>query len=118
LQVPTQAIDTSAAAAVAANLLLQHTHPLSAPGSPTPLAAQHPITESVVKRGSSALRHAKEAVANPVLKQLESVFGPAPLAQETMRRFTRGEKIARTQRLRGTTNFHAGQPIVPRRSVG
>jgi hypothetical protein len=71
-----------------------------------------------VKRGSSALRHVKEMLNKPVSSQLEGVFGPAPVAPETMRRFLKGEKVARTQRARGSTSFHAGQPTVPHRSVG
>jgi hypothetical protein len=118
LQVPTVAIDTSTAAAVAANLLLQHTHPAGGSGSLTALVPAHPATAPAVKRGSSALRHAKENAANPVVKQLQSVFGPAALPPETMRRFAKGAKIARAQRLRGTTSFHSAQPNVPHRSVG
>jgi hypothetical protein len=35
-----------------------------------------------------------------------------------MRRFLKGQKPARTQGVRGSTNFHSGQSTVAHRSVG
>ena len=114
LDVPPSVIDTSSAAEVAARLVLDGTAPR--PADPFHLFTPPPVVG--LKRGSSALRHVKEMLHKPVAKQLEGVFGPAPVPPAAMKRFVRGEKAARTQRVRGTTNFHAGQSGVPHRSVG
>jgi hypothetical protein len=114
LEVSPAVIDTSCAAEVAARMVADHT--AAAPADPFGLI----FTPSppVVKRGSSALRHVKEMLHKPVAAQLESVFGPAPIPPQAMKRFLRGQKVAGTQRARGSTSFHAGQPTVPHRSVG
>ena len=115
LEVSPAVIDTSSAAEVAARLVVEGSgvtpvNPLGNLFDPPPV--------SPVKRGSSALRHVKEALHKPVAAQLESVFGPAPVAPETMRRFLRDGRAVRTQRVRGGTNVHVGQSTVPHRSVG
>ena len=115
LEVPPSVIDTSSAAEVAARLVADHS--TVAPADSFGLIFAPPPA-SVVKRGSSALRHVKESLHKPVAAQLAGVFGPAPLPPQAMKRLLRGDKVARTQRVRGTTNFHSGQPTVPHRSVG
>jgi hypothetical protein len=115
LEVSPEVIDTTSAAEVAARLVVDGAGHGDVPHlgnifTPPPAVG--------LKRGSSALRHVKEMLHRPVASQLESVFGPAPVPPETMRRFLKGEKVARTQRVRGGTSFHAGQPTVPHRSVG
>ena len=114
LEVSPAVIDTTSAAEVAARMVADHT--VTHPADPFGLIFAPP--PPVVKRGSSALRHVKEMLHKPVAAQLESVFGPAPVPPQAMKRFLRGEKVARTQRPRGSTSFHAGQPTVPHRSVG
>jgi len=87
--------------------------------APNPLGnIFEPPPSFAVKRGSSAFRHVKEQLNKPVARQLEGIFGPAPVPPETMRRFLRGEKTAKSQRVRGTGNNHLGQSPVPHRSVG
>ena len=114
LEVSPAVIDTSSAAEVAARMVVDHT--AAAPADPFGLIFTPP--PPVVKRGSSALRHVKEALHKPVAAQLDSVFGPAPVPSRAMKQFLRGEKVRRNQRVRGGTSFHAGQPTVPHRSVG
>ena len=114
LEVSPAVIDTSVAAEVAARLVLDRA--TAPPADPFHLFTPPPVVG--LPRGSSALRHVKEMLHRPVARQLDSVFGPAPVPTATMKRFLRGEKVARTQRVRGTTNFHSGQPSVPHRSVG
>lgn len=115
VEVSPSMIDTSSAAEVAARLVVDH----MGPALPSPLGNIFtPPPAVAVKRGSSALRHVKEMLNKPVARQLDGVFGPAPVPPETLRRFLRGEKVARTQRVRGSTNFHGGQSTVPHRSVG
>jgi hypothetical protein len=117
LEVSPAVIDTTSAAEVAARLVVD-AHGL-APVAPNPLGDLFdPAPAFALKRGSSALRHVKEALHKPVAAQLEGIFGPAPVPPETMRRFLRGEKTPRTQRVRGTGNNHLGQSGVPHRSVG
>jgi hypothetical protein len=115
LEVSPTVIDTSAAAEVAARLVLDGASHGLVPHLGNIFA---PPPAVALKRGSSALRHVKEMLNKPVSSQLQGVFGPAPVAPETMRRFLKGEKVPRTQRARGSTSFHAGQPTVPHRSVG
>lgn len=115
LEVSPSIIDTSAAAEVAARLVVDHI----GAALPSPLGNIFTPPPAVgVKRGSSALRHVKEMLNKPVARQLDGVFGPVPVPPETMRRFLRGDKVARSQRVRGSTSFHGGQPTVPHRSVG
>jgi histone H1/5 len=117
LEVSPAVIDTTAAAEVAARLVVDAHGP--APLAPAPLGNVFDTPPVfAVKRGSSALRHVKEQLHKPVAQQLEGIFGPAPVPPETMRRFLRGEKTAKTQRVRGTGNTHLGQSGVPHRSVG
>jgi hypothetical protein len=59
----------------------------------------------------------KETLNKPVARQLESVFGPAPVPAESMRRFLKNQK-ASNQRVRGGSHVHFGQTTVPHRSVG
>jgi len=119
LEVSPLVIDTTSAAEVAARLVVDGAgHGPGHGGVPHLGNIFTPPPALAVKRGSSALRHVKEMLNKPVASQLESVFGPAPVGPETMRRFLKGEKVARTQRARGSTSFHAGQPTVPHRSVG
>jgi hypothetical protein len=115
LEVSAEVIDTSSAAEVAARLVVD------GHGAPSEHALGNIFTPPPavgLKRGSSALRHVKEALHKPVAAQLEGVFGPAPVPPETMARFLKGGKTARTQRVKGSTNFHSGQPTVGHRSVG
>ena len=114
LNVPPSVIDTTSAAEVAARRVADHS--TVAPADPFGLIFTPP--PPVVKRGSSALRHVKEMLHKPVAAQLESVFGPAPVPPQAMKRFLRGERVRRTQRVRGSTSFHSGQPTVQHRSVG
>jgi hypothetical protein len=114
LEVSPAVIDTSSAAEVAARMVADHT--AGAAADPFGLIFTPP--PPVVKRGSSALRHVKEQLHKPVAAQLASVFGPAPVPPQAMKRFLRGEKVARSNRVRGSTSFHAGPPTVPHRSVG
>ena len=117
LEVSPAVIDTTSAAEVAARLVIDAHGP--APLAPSPLGNLFDAPPVVaVKRGSSAFRHVKESLNKPVARQLEGVFGPAPVPPETMRRFLKGEKTSRTQRGRGTGNLHLGQSSVPHRSVG
>jgi hypothetical protein len=117
LEVSPAVIDTTSAAEVAARLVVDAHGPV--PAVPNPLGNLFdPAPAFALKRGSSALRHVKEQLHKPVARQLEGIFGPAPVPPETMRRFLRGEKTARTQRVRGTGNNHLGQSGVPHRSVG
>jgi hypothetical protein len=114
LEVSRSIIDKSSAAEVAARLVVDghgvaNAH-LGNIFTPPPAVA--------VKRGSSALRHVKEMLNRPVARQLDGVFGPPPVPTATLRRFLKGEKVARNQRIRGSTNFHSGQPGVGHRSVG
>jgi hypothetical protein len=112
LQVSPVAIDTTAAAAVAANLVLQHTHPVDAPH-----AASKPVALLGIKRGSSAFRHAKETAANPVAKQLAHVFGPAPLVQGLLPTAFRTDRRMTGRNVTNTLP-HAGHFGVPRRAAG
>ena len=117
LEVSPAVIDTAAAAEVAARMVLDAHGPVAI--APSPLGNLFdPPPVVAVKRGSSALRHVKEMLHKPVARQLDGVFGPAPVSPETMRRFLRGEKNDTNQRLRGGTHVHVGQPTVPHRSVG
>ena len=117
LEVSPAVIDTTSAAEVAARLVVDAHGPVPVP--PNPLGNLFdPAPAFALKRGSSALRHVKEQLHKPVAAQLEGIFGPPPVPPETMRRFLRGEKTARTQRVRGTGNNHLGQSGVPHRSVG
>jgi hypothetical protein len=117
LEVSPAVIDTTSAAEVAARLVVDAHGPV--PIAPSPLGNLFdPPPVFAVKRGSSALRHVKEALNKPVARQLESVFGPAPVPAETMRRFLRGPKTKTNQRVRGGTHVHVGQSTVPHRSVG
>jgi hypothetical protein len=115
LEVSPLVIDTTAAAEVAARLVVDGA---GHGGVPHLGNIFTPPSAGAIKRGSSALRHVKEMLHKPVASQLDGVFGPAPVAPETMRRFLKGQKVGRTQRARGSTSFHAGQPTVPHRSVG
>jgi hypothetical protein len=112
LQVPSVAIDTTAAAAVAANLVLQHTHPVDGPQS-----ASKPAALLGLKRGSSAFRHAKENAANPIAKQLAHVFGPAPLVQGLLPTAFRNDRNTSGRNVTNTLP-HAGHFGVPRRAAG
>jgi hypothetical protein len=117
LEVSPAVIDTTSAAEVAARLVVDAHGPV--PAAPNPLGNLFdPAPAFALKRGSSAFRHVKEQLHKPVAQQLEGIFGPAPVPPETMRRFLRGEKTAKTQRVRGTGNNHLGQSGVPHRSVG
>lgn len=115
LEVPPSIIDTTSAAEVAARLVanvhgVTPPHPFGNVFTPPGALA--------VKRESSALRHVKETLNKPVARQLDGVFGPAPVAPETMRRFLRDQKRAGGQHVRGGTNVHVGQSTVPHRPVG
>jgi hypothetical protein len=112
LQVSPVAIDTTAAAAVAANLVLQHTHPVDAPR-----AASKPVVLVGIKRGSSAFRHAKETAANPIAKQLSHVFGPTPLVQGLLPTAFRNERKMAGRNVTNTLP-HTGHFGVPRRAAG
>lgn len=115
LEVSPAVIDTSAAAEVAARLVIGAAHPLPAGAFDTVF---DPPPVFAVKRASSALRHVKEMLHKPVAEQLEGVFGPAPVAAESMRRFLKGDRGARTHSPRGSSSVHLGQSNVPHRSVG
>ena len=117
LEVSPAVIDTTSAAEVAARLVVEGSGVAPPAANPLGNIFEQPAAP-VVQRGSSALRHVKELLHRPVAAQLESVFGPAPVPAEAMRRFMQGGKLARVQRLRGSTNFHAAQPTVPHRSAG
>ena len=116
LEVSPLVIDTSAAAEVAARLVVDGSGVASP--QPEPLGNLFEPPAPVVQRGSSALRHVKESLHRPVAAQLESVLGPAPVPAAAMRRFAQGGRNARVQRLRGSTNFHVAQPTVPHRTAG
>ena len=113
LQVPPVVIDTTAAAAVAANLVLQHTPPTA----PSPVPA-HPTTQNALKRGSSAFRHVKESLSNPVSRQLAHVFGPAPLVGGLLPTAFRNDRSTGARKVTRTLNPHAGHFGVPRRAAG
>lgn len=115
LEVSPAVIDTSAAAEVAARLVIGAAHPLP-PGASD--AVFDPPSVLAVKRASSALRHVKQSLHKPLAEQLEGVFGPAPVPAESIRRFLKGEQAARTHSPRGSSSVHLGQSNVPHRSVG
>lgn len=116
LEVSPAIIDTSAAAEVAARLVVDGTGVAQA--QPGALGNIFEPPAPVVQRGSSALRHVKEMLHRPVAAQLESVLGPAPVPAAAVRRFAQGGKNARVQRFRGSTNFHVAQSTVPHRTAG
>lgn len=116
LEVSPAIIDTSAAAEVAARLVVDGTGVAQA--QPGTLGNIFEPPAPVVQRGSSALRHVKEMLHRPVAAQLESVLGPAPVPAAAVRRFAQGGKNARVQRFRGSTNFHVAQSTVPHRTAG
>ena len=115
LEVSPTVIDTSSAAEVAARLVVEG-HGVPSHNGLGNLFMPPPAVG--VKRGSSALRHVKERLNKSLAAQLDGVFGPAPAPPETVRRFLKGQKPARTQGVRGSTNFQSRQSTVAHRAVG
>lgn len=107
-------IDTSLAAEVAAALVRQgQAKAETLAQSTTPLPAPE-----VVKRGSSALRHVKETLANPISRQLDSVFGPLMTPQVSAFLSSKALRAARSQPAGKKFDPHTGHFGVPRRAAG
>ena len=107
-------IDTSLAAEVAAALVRQgQAKAETLAQSTTPLPAPE-----VVKRGSSALRHVKENLANPISRQLDSVFGPLMTPQVSAFLSSKARRAERSRPAGKKFDPHAGHFGVPRRAAG